>query len=104
MSLEALKKVTETEREVSEKIALAIADAKRIVAEAENAARQKADEARKNARASAAKAVEDAGRTSESGEKAIRAGTDADCEALRKKAAGKMDAAATLISGRVVNG
>ncbi len=102
MSLEALKKVADIEREVSEKIAAAMAEAKKIVAETEQAALSDAEAARKNAKAAAAKAVEDV-------EKSLLGAADTsehtnDCDALRREAAGRMDTAASLILERVVNG
>ena len=101
MALEAIQKVTETEQANRTKKAEALAEAKRIVAEAERAgkqlvaqARAQAEEQVKGMMAQAeAQAAQDSSRVLEE--------NDAACQTLKENARKRLEAAADLIVGRV---
>lgn len=103
MSLEAVKQVTDAEQLSKERKAQAAADARQLVADAEQAGQQAVAEAKKQAEARVkellAKAEQDA-----AGEVAdIRKQAEADCAALRTKAEGRLEDAASLIVRKVVD-
>ena len=103
MSLEAVKQVAEAERISKERRVQAALDAKKLVADAENAGPQAVAESKNLAEAQAknllAKAEQDA-----AGDAArIKKQADADCAALRSKAEGRLEEAASLIVRKVVD-
>jgi V/A-type H+-transporting ATPase subunit G/H len=103
MSLEAIQQVTAAEQAAREQKALALDEAKRIVAEAERAGKQLVADARAQAeeqvKALLAEAEARAGKRTEQ----ALADSTAQCEALKQTARGRLDRAAGLIVGRVGN-
>ena len=104
MSLEIIKKIAAVEAETDKQRADAVSEAKKMIAqahtegqallqkaqgEAEAEVRQRLDAAMAEGKAEAAKILE---------------GVESQCDALEKGAAGKMQAAVSIIVERVVNG
>ena len=103
MSLEAVKQVTDAEQLSKERKAQAVLDAKQLVATAEKAGVQAVAEAKKQAEAKVKELLAQA-EQSAAGEVAdIRKQADADCAALRTKAEGRLEEAASLIVRKVVD-
>lgn len=104
MSIEALQKVTETERSSRDRKAEAAAEAKRLVAEAERLGRQAVVQARAEAeeqvKAMLAQAEARAGETAKA-EKEVNAQA---CETLKSNARLHLERAADLIVEKVGNG
>lgn len=103
MSLEAIKKVNETEQGVQARKAEAAANAKKLVADAEKAGRERLESARAKAEADARESMARAEEKAAAHSEEILAGARKDCAALRKAARARLDKAAQLIVRRVVN-
>jgi V/A-type H+-transporting ATPase subunit G/H len=103
MSLEAIKRVTETEQISAQRKAEAEAESKRAIGEAERAGRARLSEARAEAQARVKTMLAQAEENAAQEAKAISIETAKNCEQLKAEARGKLDDAAALIVRRVVN-
>ncbi|MEG1858473.1 MAG: hypothetical protein RR216_06995 [Pseudoflavonifractor sp.] len=103
MSLEAIRKVAETEQNTQLRKAEAVTGAKRLIAEAECRANEAANELRTEAEATAGQRMQEAERRAADHAAAVMQETQQSCHALRQAAAARLDSAAQLIVERVVN-
>ncbi len=103
MSLEAMKRVTETEQQGQQRRAEAAAAAKRTVSEADRAGAAALEEARSRAEAQVQGFMREAEEKASKHTAQVTAETQKACDALRRAAEGRMDQAAALIVRRVVN-
>lgn len=103
MSLEAIKQVTQAEAESKQRKAEAIAAAKKLVAQAEQAGEQTLRSACADADAKARELMVQAEERSAVHAAGIAAQSKQDCAALCSAAEGKLDQAAALIVRRVVS-
>ena len=103
MSFEDIQKVTQTEQESRAKKADAAAEAKRIVAEAERAGRQRVAQARAEADEKAKAMMAEAEVRAADRSRQILADNDAVCAELKQAAKTRLEQAADLIFGRVGN-
>lgn len=101
MSLEAIQKVTETEQNSRNRKAEAVAEAKRIVAEAERMGRQTVEEARTAAEEKAKAMMAAAEARADERAKVTRAENGKACELLKEQARPRLDRAADLIVEKV---
>ena len=104
MAIEAVKKVYDAEREASEIVSAANANAKRIISDAKKSGRAAVDAAVEDARKQVADMLEKAEEASSSAAMEIMAKAEGECEKLRVLAGGRMEKAAAYIVDRVVNG
>lgn len=103
MSLEAVKQVTQAEEQGRAAKAQAAQEAKRLIAEAEKAGRQTVQDAQAEAAAQVRQLMAEAEQVA-SGETAqVRAQARADADRLRIQAEGRLEQAAALIVGKVVD-
>lgn len=103
MSLEAVQKVAETEKQVQQRKADATAQAKKLLADAERAGQEKLKVAREAAQAQAKDMMLRAERSAAEHALTVEQETQADCNDLRKAAEGRLEDAAALIIRRVVD-
>ena len=103
MSMDAIKQVTDTEAEAKERRAKPQAEAQTMVAGAEKAGREALAQARKEAQAGARELLSQAESQAEVKTREALAEYEKDCQALKARAAEKLDEAAALIVRRVVN-
>lgn len=103
MSLEAIKKVNETEQGAQARKAEAAANAKKLTADAEKAGRERLEAQRAKAESDAREAMARAEAKAAAHSEEALAAARKECEALRKSARGRLDQAAELIVRRVVN-
>lgn len=103
MSIEVIKKVTETEKIAKKSKLDAAANAKKMLNDAERAGRALLMEAREKAEAQVKIFLTDAEAAAAKNEQAILTEAASTCDALRRTAAERLPAAAELIVGRVVN-
>ena len=103
MSLEAIKKVTETEQDILARKAEAAATAKKLVADADKAGRELVESARREAEEKVKGFMKDAEARAAEHNKAVLAQAAQACDALRASAETRLDEAAALIVRRVVN-
>lgn len=103
MSLEAIKRVTETEQNSLQRKAEAAQQAKRTVAEAERAGQERLEKARQEAEAKAKALMTEAEQKAAEHAKSVMKETELACKALSREAGARLDKAAALIVRRVVN-
>lgn len=103
MSIEVIKKVTETEKIAQENKLEAAGNAKKTVSDAEQAGRELLKNAREKAEAQAKADMTEAEAKAAKNEQDIMNETTKACDALRVLAKKRLPAAADLIVGRVVN-
>lgn len=103
MSLDAIKQVTETERKTLERRAQAQAEAKKILADAEQAGRARVEAARAEAEAQVSQFIKEAEKEASKRSAAVMDETAQTCQDLSRAAEGRMAKAAGLIVRRVVN-
>lgn len=104
MSLDAIKKVTETEQDSQARKTDALAEAKRITAEAARAGKERLELARSDADGQVKEFLRQAEEKAAARSGEIMTKSAADCGALRASAQTRLSEAAQLIVGRVVNG
>ncbi len=104
MSLEAMEKVTASERSAQEIRADAAAQAKKLLADAEKAGREEVEKAHREAEAQAAAMLEEAGKRAESERAEILKKARSEADAERTHAQPRLEKAAELIVRRVVSG
>jgi V/A-type H+-transporting ATPase subunit G/H len=103
MSLEAIKKVTETEQDSMRRKSEAAQQAKKTVTEAERAGQELLERSRQEAEAKVKEMMADAERRAAEHAETVAKETESACKRLRKDAEGRLDKAAALIVRRVVN-
>ena len=103
MSLEAIKKVTETEQDTQTRKAEAAATAKKLVADADKAGRELVESARREAEERVKGFMKDAEQRAAEHNEAVLAQAAASCDALRRAAEARLEEDAALIVRRVVN-
>ena len=103
MSLEAIKKVTETEQISLQRKAEAAQQAKKTVAEAERAGQELLERSRQEAEAKVKEFMADAEQRAAAHADEVMKETELACKQLRQEAEGRLDEAAALIVRRVVN-
>lgn len=103
MSLEAIKKVTETEQISLQRKAEAAQQAKKTVAEAERAGQELLERSRQEAEAKVKEFMADAEKRAAAHADEVMKETELACKQLRQEAEGRLDKAAALIVRRVVN-
>lgn len=103
MSLEAIKQVAQTEAETKQRKAEAVAAAKKLVADAEQAGKQTLQNACAEAEASAKELLVQAEERAAARAAEIAAQSKQECAALCSAAENKLDEAAALIVRRVVS-
>lgn len=103
MSIELIKKVTETEKNAQESKAEALSEAKKTVSDAERAGEALLRETEEKAQAQVKIFLTEAEEKAAKNERDIISETARTCDALRADAEKRLAAAAELIVGRVVN-
>lgn len=103
MSIEVIKKVTETEKIAQESKLEAAANAKKTVSDAERAGQELLREAREKAEAQVKMFMTEAEAKAAKNEREVMDETARACDALRSSAEQRLPAAAELIVRRVVN-
>lgn len=103
MSLDAIKQVTQAEEASRARKAEAAQNAKKAVAEAEREGQAQLDAARAQAESKVWAMMSDAEAEAARQAEAIQAQTARDCQALKDAAEARLEAAADLIVGKVVN-
>ena len=103
MSIEIVKKVTESERKAQENKQEAIVNAKRMISDAELAGRELLKEARRKAELQVKTFMTDAEERAAKNERNVIDKTARACDELRRSAEKRLPAAAELIVRRVVN-
>lgn len=104
MSLEAIKEVSQAEREASALRADRAAEARYVEAEAEKSGLAHLEEKRAEAEAKAAEIMKEAEAEAEQASRASLDLARKDCEALRQQAESRLGSAVDAIVGRIVNG
>lgn len=104
MSLETIQKITAIESEAEKQRIDALAEAKKVVADADSAGQEKLRLAKTAAEADVSKLCLDAESLGKAAADAIAARMRSQCAALETAAAEKMDAAVSIIVEKVVNG
>lgn len=104
MALDAIKQVTGVEEQAKARRAEAAAAAKKLVSDAEKTGRESLEQARREAEEYNRGLLRQAEQRAEEHQRAVLEQARRDCDALRKAAAQRLDAAAARIVGRVVNG
>lgn len=103
MSLEAVKQVTDAEQRAKVRKAQAAQDARRLVAEAEKAGQQAVAQAKQKAQLQITELMEQAERNAAAHTAAVVKETEGQCEELRAEAQRRLEKAASLIVGKVVD-
>lgn len=103
MSLEAVQKVTEAEQKAQARKAEAAENAKKLVAEAERAGKDRVAGTRAEAEAQVREMLTKAEASAALHTEKVMAETRKSCDSLRQAASGKLDEASALIIRRVVN-
>ncbi len=103
MSIEVIKKVTETEKIAQERKLEAVGNAKKAVSEAERAGQELVAAARSRAEAQARELMKEAEAKAAKNERDVMDETARACGELRLSAEKRLPAAAELIVRRVVN-
>ena len=103
MPLEAIKKVTESERLSKEKISLAESKAKSIISDAEKQGAELVEESIKRAEAECRKFMEEAEKQGAKISDDVVEETKNQQQQLKQLAESRMEEAANLIIGRIVN-
>lgn len=104
MSLDAIKKVTETEQLSLQRRTEATAAAKKLVADAEREGVKLVEAAQSRAAAEARALMAQAEKKAAEYAAKAKADTERDCAELRRAAERRLDDAATLIMERIVSG
>lgn len=104
MSLETIRKIAAIESEAEKQRADALAEAKKIAAEADSAGQEKLRLAKTAAEADVRKLCLEAESQGKAAAEEIAAQMRSQCAALETAAAAKMDAAVSIIVEKVVNG
>lgn len=104
MSLEAVKKVAQAEEDAKVRKAQSVADARKLVADAEKAGGQAVAAARAKAREENASLMEQAEKRAAAHLNEVIRKTEGTCDQLRAEAQGRLEKAASLIVRRVVDG
>ena len=102
MSMDALKAVTDSEEQARVQKAQAEATAKALVEQARETGQARLEEARREATAKVKEKLAQADRHGEETKDQVLAQYAKDCEALKAKAHQRLDEAADLIIGKVV--
>lgn len=103
MSFEDIQKVTRTEQEIRTRKAEAVAEARRIVAEAERVGGQLVERARAEADEKVKALLVEAETRAADRSRQILADNDTACQKLKQAARTRLEQAADLIVGRVGN-
>lgn len=101
MAFEAIQKVTQTEQANRNQKAEALAEAKKIVAQAQRAGKELVASARAQAEEKAKAMMAQAEELAAQQSRQVLEGNAVACEALKQEARGRLDRAADLIVGRV---
>ena len=104
MSLEAIELVRTAEDDGKKLKSLAQAEAKRLLAEAENAGKAEVDDAAERAAGELKYLAAEAEKKAKAGAEQIRSAAETENSLLREKAAAHMDEAVRQIVERIVNG
>lgn len=104
MSMEALKAVTDSEEQARAKKAQAEVQAKALVERARKTGEARLEETRREAQAKVRDKLSQAEAHGEETTRQVLAQYAQDCEALKAKALQRLDEAADLIMGKVVDG
>lgn len=103
MSQDAIKQVTQVEREAAEKLASAQTQVKKIISDAKEEGARLAEQSRISAEAQAKNLMMEAELEAAKNSAAIIEETGRECDQLRALAEGRMDDAVAMIVGRVVS-
>lgn len=103
MSIEVIKKVTESERNAQEMKQEAAVNAKKTVSDAERAGRELLQKSREKAELQVKQFMTEAEEKAAKSEQIVIEETTRACETLRQSAQERLPEAARLIVGRVVN-
>ena len=101
MAMEAIKMVTETEKEMQRQKEEAVAAARQMVADAERAGRQLLEDGRRQAEAQARQQLTQAEEIAAERTRGVLDQAGRDCEQLRQTARGRMDRATECIMERI---
>lgn len=104
MSLDAIKIVSSAEQSAKERLQAGQAEAKKLVSEAETSGRTLKERRQTEADAEVRRLMDETEKQAERNAAKILSQTQAKCGEMRVLAEAKLDQAAALIVGRVVNG